>query len=86
MSKFEEFKKDKIKSVVKSAKKKDMAENMDMFVYRNIKEISMGIVELINNTLYHGFDTLKVRLQAKCKIHDTSCFFKNKVDKKRIFV
>ena len=86
MSKFEEFKKDRIKVYTKDKRQQNLNENMDLFVFRNIKRLCMGSVELINNTLFHGLDTLKVRVQAKCKLHDISLFFKNKVETKRIFI
>ncbi len=82
MSKFDNFKQDNQKVLSKSNKRKNLSDNMDIFVFRNIKKISMGIVELFNNTFFHGFDTLKVRLQAKCKLHDLSGFYKNKVESK----
>ncbi len=85
MNKFENFKKDRTGQQTNERRQKDMIVNMDLFFYRNIKLISRGIVEFINNTVFHGLDTLKVRLQAKCLTDDVSMFYKNKVEFKRNF-
>jgi hypothetical protein len=81
--KFEAYIRDKEKSSLKTRTKKKISQNMDLFIYKNTKQFSMGIVELINNTIFHGLDTLKVRLQAKCMTEDVSQFYKNKVQNKR---
>lgn len=84
MTKFENFAKDhKIKTEKQSTKLKSLNEKMDFFIFRNTKEISMGCVEFINNTFFHFLDTVKVRLQAKNLVEDTSLFFKNRVTDKR---
>jgi hypothetical protein len=80
MSKFENFIKDNKEKRSKESKKKSLSMNMELFFFRNMKQLSMGTVEMINNTLFHGLDTLKVRLQAKCLTEDVSLFYKNKVE------
>jgi len=83
MSKFENFIKDNKEKRSKESKKKSLSMNMDLFFFRNMKQLSMGTVEMINNSVFHGLDTLKVRLQAKCLTEDVSLFYKNKVEFKR---
>ncbi len=83
MSKFENFIKDNEQKRSKGSRNKTLSMNMDFFIFRNIKQLSMGIVELVNNSLFHGLDTLKVRLQSKCLTDDVSLFYKNKVELKR---
>jgi hypothetical protein len=51
-------------------------------MFRFTKEVSMGSVELLNNTLFHFLDTLKVRLQAKNIKEDIALFSRNRVDQK----
>ena len=83
MDKFENFVKDREIISKKERRNKSLSDNLDLFVFRNIKQLSMGTVEFINNTVFHGLDTLKVRLQAKNMFDDTSLFYKNKVQLKR---
>jgi hypothetical protein len=82
-NKFESFLKDKEKTTQKLKKQKNFSENMDLFIFKNVKQLSMGLVEFTNNTLFHGLDTLKVRVQAKCMVEDVALFYKNKVQLKR---
>jgi len=82
-NKFESFIKDKEKTTLKIKKQKNFSENMDLFIFKNVRQLSMGLVELINNTAFHGLDTLKVRIQAKCMVEDVALFYKNKVQHKR---
>lgn len=79
--KFQQFLKDKQKTI-NSSKNSDFSDKLDSFIFRNIKALSMGLVETFNNTIFHFFDTVKVRLQAKSMIDDVSLFHKNKVIKK----
>jgi hypothetical protein len=83
MDKFDSFVKDHKKIATREKAKGKLHENFDLFFFRNSKQMSMGIVELLNNTVFHGLDTLKVRLQAKSLIEDVSHFYKNKVQHKR---
>jgi hypothetical protein len=82
-SKFDLFVKDKFNVYNKEKRINKLHDNLDSFVFLNSKQISMGLVEFINNTVFHGFDTLKVRLQARSLIEDVSHFNKNKVQFKR---
>lgn len=81
MNKFDSFVKDN-QRLVKN-RKSTLSDNMEAFLFRNTKQVSMGLVELLNNTVFHGLDTLKVRLQAKCIKEDVAHFYKNKVQNKR---
>jgi hypothetical protein len=83
MNKFDNFIKDNPLKQSKDSRRHTLGMNMEFFFFRNIKQLSMGVVELINNTVFHGLDTLKVRLQAKCLTEDVSQFYKNKVEFKR---
>jgi hypothetical protein len=81
MSKFEKFAHEHAKI---RPRNKDMLETrMDSFVMKNVKQISLGSVEFLNNTLFHFLDTIKVRIQAKCIADDVSLYFRNQVTKKR---
>jgi hypothetical protein len=82
-SKLEAYLREKESNSYRNKTKTKIAENMDLFIYKNIKQISMGIVETFNNVVFHGLDTLKVRLQSKCMTEDISQFYKNKVQTKR---
>jgi len=84
-SKLEAYLRDKEQKSFRSKTRTKIAENMDLFIYKNIKQISMGLVEAFNNIVFHGLDTLKVRLQSKCMTEDISQFYKNKVQTKRKF-
>ena len=83
MNKFDIFIKDNPLKESRERRHHTLGMNMDFFIFRNIKQLSMGVVELVNNTVFHGLDTLKVRLQAKCLTEDISQFYRNKVEFKR---
>jgi len=82
-NKFDSFVKDHNQTFQTTKRIRNLQDNFDSFFFRNSKQISMGIVELLNNTFFHGLDTLKVRLQAKSIIEDVSHYHKNKVEYKR---
>lgn len=58
------------------------ATKANFFISTNIRLTSFVVVDLLNNILLHGLDTLKVRLQAKSIFNDTSLFQTNQVSKK----
>jgi hypothetical protein len=58
-------------------------DKLEDIIFRYTKEVSMGVIELMNNTVFHFLDTLKVRLQAKNIKEDIALFNRNRVDNRR---
>jgi len=81
-AKFQKFIQDKEKRKYSSLRKMQILEKFDNHLFRNIKLLTMGGIEFLNNVSLHIFDTIKVRLQAKSIISDISLFHANRVQEK----
>jgi hypothetical protein len=79
--KFLNFENDK--KNMKESLKTRLGYKLEDIVFRYTKEVSMGVIELLNNTVFHFLDTLKVRLQAKNIKEDIALFTRNRVDQRR---
>ena len=55
------------------------------FIFFNNKSFTYGFIDLINNSLLHFLDTIKVRSQAFSLKDDISLYKKNQVRGKCIF-
>jgi hypothetical protein len=79
--KFLNFENDKFNK--KEPLRKRIKDKFEDIVFRYTKEVSLGVIEMLNNTVFHFLDTLKVRLQAKNLKEDIALFTRNRVDKRR---
>jgi hypothetical protein len=86
MSKFDKYVSDKKREIKSSKMKNKFSGYLDSFLFKNVKELSMGWIEFLNNTILHGFDTIKVRQQAKSMVGDIAMYHKNNVIQKCIVI
>jgi hypothetical protein len=56
----------------------------EYLIFRYTKPMTMGSIELLNNSIFHFLDTIKVRLQAKNIKEDIALFTRNRVTERRI--